>query len=152
VTIGRVLLDSAVFIYAIGQDHPYRLPCRTLMTALRNGQLDGEASVLVAQEVMHQRARRTGDRDSAASASRELSQFCTLHELTPSDVRRAAELFEDVDGLDAADACHAATALSRGITVIVSPDDAFDAVAGLTRLDPADAATQLSSDSQRPSW
>jgi hypothetical protein len=50
-------LDSAVFIYAIGVDHPYRAPCRALVTAMRSGDLVGEASVLAVQEVMHQRLR-----------------------------------------------------------------------------------------------
>jgi predicted nucleic acid-binding protein len=45
-------LDSAVFIYAIGVDHPYRAPCRALVTAMRSGDLVGEASVLAVQEVM----------------------------------------------------------------------------------------------------
>ncbi len=38
---------------------------------------------------------------------------------------------------------HAATALRRGIGVIVSTDRAFDGVSGLERLDPRDAVSRL---------
>jgi predicted nucleic acid-binding protein len=136
-------LDSAVFIYAIGVDHPYRAPCRALVTAMRSGDLVGEASVLAVQEVMHQRLRRTGDRRGAGAAADDLSVFCTIHGLTAADMRRAVDLFTRGDGLDAADACHAATALNRAIPVIISPDVGFDDVAGLARMDPAEAAAQV---------
>lgn len=142
-SLGRVLLDSAVFIYAIGIDHPYRDPCRALIAAMRGGDLVGEASVLAVQEVMHQRLRRTGDRRVAGAAARDMSVFCTVHGLTAADMRRAVDLFTGSDDLDAADACHAATALNRGIPTIISPDGGFDGVAGLERLDPVEAAGQV---------
>jgi predicted nucleic acid-binding protein len=66
-----------------------------------------------------------------------------LHDVTAADLRLALRLHADADGLDAADALHAATALNAGIDLLVSPDTAFDDVAGLTRLDPAEAAARL---------
>lgn len=143
-SLGRVLLDSSVFIYAIGAEHRYREPCRQLLVAVAEGTtVTGEASVLAAQELLHQRARRTANRSQAAAAARSVTTFCTLHELTPQDLVLASQLFERTAGLDAADACHAATAVRRGIAVLVSPDAAFDEVVGLRRLDPADAAARL---------
>ena len=41
------------------------------------------------------------------------------------------------------DAVHAATALRRGISIILSADHDFDDIAGLERLDPHDAVRQL---------
>ena len=41
------------------------------------------------------------------------------------------------------DAIHAATALNRGIDLILSPDTGFDDVEGLERLDPMDAEATL---------
>ena len=51
----------------------------------------------------------------------------------------ASQLVERTTDLDAADACHAATALHREIPVLVSPDRGFDTVEGLRRLDPVEA-------------
>lgn len=143
-SLGRVLLDSSVFIYAVGAEHPYREPCRAIVRSLVEGQsLTGEASVLAAQELLHQRARRTGDRAEAAHAARAMTSFCTLHVLTVEDMVLATEMFERSDGLDAAAACHAATAINRGTPIIVSPDRGFDGIGGLARLDPEEAAARL---------
>jgi len=45
--------------------------------------------------------------------------------------------------LSARDALHAATALNRGVPTIVSPDEAFDDVPQLERIDPLRAAARL---------
>ena len=102
-----------------------------------------ETTALAIQEVMHQRARRTSDRGSAAGVARDLTVTLPVHELRADDVGQATELFADVAELDAATACHAATAIDRGIATIISPDTAFDAVAGLSRLDPILADAEL---------
>lgn len=41
------------------------------------------------------------------------------------------------------DAVHAATALTRGIPMVLSPDVGFDHVPGLERVDPTDALERL---------
>jgi len=54
------------------------------------------------------------------------------------DVSRAVDLFEQYDDqrLPARDCLHAAVMLGRGLSFILSTDSHFDAVAGLTRVDP----------------
>lgn len=139
----RLLFDTAVFVYAVGAQHPYRTACRELVAALADQRLDGEASVELVQELVHQRARRTGDRAEAVQVGRNAAALCTLHDVTTADLRRALWLFGAHAGLQARDAVHAATALERGIPAIVSPDRAFDDVVGLARLGPRDVARLL---------
>jgi predicted nucleic acid-binding protein len=57
-----------------------------------------------------------------------------VHDVTPDDLRIALELFEGHERLHARDTIHAATAMNRGIDVIISPDVAFDGLPGLRRL------------------
>lgn len=142
-TLGRVLMDTAVFVYAVGSEHSYRHPCRRLVHALGEGAFDAEASVELVQEFLHQRVRRTGDRAASVHTSRQVASLCVLHDVTWADLRLALTLFETSDALHARDALHAATALNRDIGAIVSPDKAFDAVHGLERLEPAEAAARL---------
>lgn len=141
--IGRVLLDSAIFIYAVGAEHAYREPCRDLLTALAAERYQGAASVLAVEEVLHQRARRTGDRASAGRVAGNIVDLCPLHELTRADVVTGLRLYGLGPRLHARDALHAATALNRDIPVIISPDHAFDDVPDLQRLDPLDAVARL---------
>lgn len=139
----RALFDTAVFVYAVGTDHPYREPCRRLVEALGGQHVHAEASVELVQEFLHQRARRTGDRPEAVRLAQRVAALCTLHEVEVRDLRLALDLFAAHDALHARDAVHAATAINRGITSIVSPDRAFDDLDGLVRIDPRDAADQL---------
>jgi hypothetical protein len=141
--VRRFLFDTAVFVYAVGGEHPYRQPCRRLVDLAAAGTLRGEASVELIQEYTHVRARRTGDRDSAAREARDVAALCVLHDVTRSDLLLALSLFRSLPRLEMRDALHAATALERGIFVIVSPDRAFDDVTGLERLDPSRAEEVL---------
>jgi predicted nucleic acid-binding protein len=134
----RFLYDTAVFVYAYGADHPYAEPCREIVDRAGDGDLRGEASADLVQEVLHQRARRTGDRRRAAREAGAAAELCDLHDVRPEDVVRALELFAGTEGLGARDAVFAAVALNRGIPAILSPDRAFDDVAGLARVDPMD--------------
>jgi predicted nucleic acid-binding protein len=143
VTLGRALLDTAVFVYAVGEDHPYRDPCRRLLHPDALHRYGGEASVQAIQELLHQRARRTGDRAGAVGIAEAMAQLCPLHPLTPDDLRLGLRLFSDAPRLSGRDALHAATAINRGIPTIVSPDPDLDGVDGLRRLDPIAAALLL---------
>lgn len=141
----RFLFDTAVFLYAVGADHPYREPCRRLVSLAAEGHLLGEASVELIQEFVHVRSRRQGDRQQAVREAADIALFCELHDLTETDLRRALRLFKSVATLDMRDAIHAATALNRGVDLIVSPDRGFDGVPGLTRIDPIEAEARLAS-------
>ncbi|MGH8905851.1 MAG: type II toxin-antitoxin system VapC family toxin [Egibacteraceae bacterium] len=138
-----MLLDTAVFVYAVGVAHPYQAACVTLIAGVRDRRFRGEASALAIQELLHQRARRTGDRKMARQTARDAADLCPIHDLTTIDLDVGLRLFGDCERLGAIDALHAATAINRGIPVIVSPDKAFDEVPGLVRIDPVDAAALL---------
>jgi predicted nucleic acid-binding protein len=136
--VTRFLYDTAVFAYAYGAEHPYADPCRAIVDRAGAGELRGEASVDLLQELMHQRFRRTRDRARAAGEAAAAGELCLLHDVQRGDVLRALDLFAATERIGARDAVFAAVALNRGIPAILSPDRAFDEVAGLTRVDPAD--------------
>jgi uncharacterized protein len=140
----RFLYDTAVFVCAVGVDHPYREPCRAIVRAARDDRLRGEASVELVHEYAHLLLRRHGDRARAATEARAVWRLCTLHDATVDDLRRAVALFER-HALGGRDALHAATALNRGIPAVLTPDSAFDGLPGLERIDPTDALARLTS-------
>lgn len=136
----RVLVDTAVFAYALGAQHPYREPCRSIVAGAARRILRLEASADMLQELAHVRLRRTGDRAVAADDARDAAALCELHEVRPDDALRALALFRDSPALSARDAVFAAIAIGRGIPALLSPDRDFDSIPGLTRVDPADRA------------
>ena len=134
----RFLYDTSIFVYALGVEHPYREPCREIVRRAGTGDLQGEASADLLQELTHQRARRTGERASAVEAAKSVAKLAWWHPVEPDDVHRGLSLFSAHPDLSARDAVFAALALNRGIDAILSTDRAFDAVLGLERIDPAD--------------
>lgn len=125
-------------MYAVGGDHRYREPCRTVIEQARAGRLVGDASPDLLQEFLHQRARRTGDRPGACALARDVARLCRFDDLTEADARVALDLFDRYDRLSARDAVFAAFALNRGIDTVLSVDADLDGIEGLTRVDPAD--------------
>lgn len=134
----RFLYDTSIFVYALGREHPYREPCREIVRRAAAGDLQGEASADLLQELAHQRARRTGDRLGAAKAAQSVAKLAWWHPLEPNDVLKGIDLFEAHKNLDARDAVFAALAINRGIDAILATDRAFDGIDGLERIDPTD--------------
>lgn len=139
----RFLFDTAVFVYARGAEHLYREPCRELLRHSRDGSLAGEASVELVQEFGHVLRRRGLDGSTVRDQALAAAALCRLHDFGQPELRLALSLVAGVPSLGLRDAVHAATALRHGIGVVVSPDKAFDGVAGLERLDPRDALVRL---------
>lgn len=136
----RFLYDTNVFVYAFGGSSSYREACRSIVEHAAEGRLDGEASVDLIQEFLHQRMRQTGDRRLAAAAARRIRTLCRLHDVQTADVGLALTLFETHARLTARDAMFAAVALNRGVDAILTADQDFDGIPGIERVDPRDGA------------
>jgi len=138
----RVYLDSNVFLYAIGAEHDYREPCRALVRAAGERRLRGETGVEALQEVVHHRRRR--DDPHATDRAREILRICSaVHPLSAGDMRAALDLVDRHPELPTRDALHAATALTHGLTTVVSADTDFDTIGELRRIDPLDHAATV---------
>ena len=126
-----VLVDAAVFLYALGGEHELRTPCREV---LAHPALELHASVELVQEVVFHRLRR-GDRAKSVAEARLVADSCQLHDFDAHVLRRALSLMAE-GSIGGRDAVHAATALAAGLGTIVTPDADFDGIVGLTRIDP----------------
>lgn len=139
----RYLVDTNVFVYARGGDHPYRSPCRDVLMTAADGALTLEASVELIQEFTHLLLRRGIDRADALDEAHEVRSQCRLHAFDVEVLGVASRLLADHDDLGVRDAVHAATAMHAGIAAVISTDRVFDQVAGLTRIDPIDDRARL---------
>lgn len=90
----RFLFDTAIFVYAVGVEHPRRAPCRAIVREADAGRLRGEASVDIVEELAHQRMRRTGDRADAVRQARAVAGLCRLRAVTPSIAIAALDVLE----------------------------------------------------------
>jgi predicted nucleic acid-binding protein len=135
--VNRYLVDSNVFLYARGNHHHYREPCRAVLRAAARGHLVLEASVGVVQEFAHVLLRRGVDRTSALEEIDEVRSQCRVHAFDVDVLTRALTLLRAHPTLGVRDAVHAATAIHAGLASIVSADHAFDTVEDVKRVDPA---------------
>ena len=131
-----IVLDTTVLVYAVGEEHPLREPCRSLVEAIADERVEATTTVEVIQEFVHVRARRR-DRSDAAERGRELLRLLGPL-ITPGDAELALglRLFEETDGLGMFDAVLAAATMQSQAHALVSADRAFASVRGLTHLDP----------------
>lgn len=135
-------IDTAIIMYAAGGEHPLRGPSRRILSRIGDGDLDGVISVEVIQEILHRFVSIRRPEMGQAQASEAMDFFAPVLPITHALMRRVPELAGRYPDLDARDLVHVATCLHEGITDIVSPDRAFDQVAEVRRIDPAEFAAE----------
>jgi predicted nucleic acid-binding protein len=132
-------LDTNVFLYAAGADHPYQQPSQRILRRVADGELDATTSSEVVQEVLYVLTRR-GLRSQALSLARNiLTVFPALLEVGAAEMEAACGLLESAPELSPRDAVHAATMLTHGVSTIVSADAHFDQLPQLIRIPPDQA-------------
>jgi predicted nucleic acid-binding protein len=131
-----IILDTTVLVYAVGDEHPLREPCRRLLATHGAGRLRATTTIEVIQEFVHVRARRR-TRDDAVALARRFVEALDPIAATSDDLEAGLRLFADHPALGAFDAVLAAVAIARSADALVSADRAFAALPGLRWLDPA---------------
>jgi predicted nucleic acid-binding protein len=120
-----ILLDTTVLVYAKGDAHPLRDPCRELIAAIADRRLDATTTVEVIQEFVHVRARRRGRADAVALGRDYAELLAPLLSPTGKHLHDGLSLFERAASLGAFDAVLAAAAASAGVSALVSADTGF---------------------------
>jgi uncharacterized protein len=131
-----IVLDSNVLIYAKGEGHPLRDPCRALVEAIASGNVQATTTTEAIQEFVHVRARRRPREDAAALGRSYATLLSPLLPVREDDLRRGLELFEHHPELGAFDAVLAAATIASRAEAIVSADRTFAQVADLRHIDP----------------
>ncbi|MGB8294605.1 MAG: type II toxin-antitoxin system VapC family toxin [Polyangia bacterium] len=137
--MARVFLDANVFLYAVGGEGLQRQPCRDLLQAVGDGEIEAVTNAEVLQEILHVRSRRVNIKD-AVVAVRAVSEL--VREVLPvrrEDVLEACRLLERHPGLGARDAVHVAVMQNGSVHLLVSVDGDFDVLKEIRRLSPKDA-------------
>jgi uncharacterized protein len=134
-----VVVDTAVLIYAVGDEHQLREPCRRLIEANTFGRIEAGTTFEVIQEFAHVRSHRR-PRADAATLARNAMHNLSLITVGLDDLDLGLTLFEHLPRLGSFDAVLAAVALNRHAEALVSADLAFGDVPGLRWVDPATPA------------
>jgi len=132
-------LDTNIFLYAAGGDHPYREPCRHILRRVAEAELNATTSSEVVQEILYVLTRRGLRTQAVVLARNILAVFPALLEVGASEMNAACDLLESTPELPPRDAVHAATMLTHEITTIISADTHFDQLTQVKRIAPDEA-------------
>ncbi|MGH9190304.1 MAG: type II toxin-antitoxin system VapC family toxin [Acidimicrobiales bacterium] len=132
-----IVVDTTVMVYALGDPHPLREPCRHLLDAVDARRVAATTTIEAVQEFAHVRARRRSRHAAAASARYYARLLSPLLAPSMSDLLGGLELFEENPRLGSFDCILAATAMSNNVEALVSADTGFSGVHGLNHVDPA---------------
>lgn len=134
-----IVLDTTVLLYAVGVEHAFKAPCRTLVRAIADGDVAATTTVEVIQEFTHVRARRRDRKDATELARDYIELLSPLLVVEEPDLREGLRLYVDGTRIGAFDAVLAAAAHATGAAALVSADSAFSTVDGIRHVVPDDA-------------
>lgn len=131
-------LDVNVPMYAAGKPHPYKEACVWLLTEIANERLLVAIDTEIIQEVLYRYGALERYDLAVEMAANLLDLVPTVLPVGLKDIQRAVHLFAQYapEGVKARDVLHAAVMQSNGLTKIISTDNHYDQLIGITRLDP----------------
>ena len=130
------LVDSNVFMYAAGREHPFKKRAAAFLEKVAEGSVAAVTDAEVLQEILH-RYRALGrwsEGRQVYDAARTV--FPAVVAITGEVLDRARLLLDKHSELMARDALHAAVVRMHGFDSICSFDRDFDRVSGLRRVEP----------------
>lgn len=139
-----IIIDTTVLVYAVGAEHDFREPCRSLINAISDGDVTATTTIDAIQEFAHVRARRRTREDAVTLANSYVELLSPLLVVEEADLREGLRLFAANDRLGSFDSILIAAATAVGADAVVSADAAFAEVPSITHIVPdKDGVAQL---------
>jgi predicted nucleic acid-binding protein len=123
-----IVLDTAVFVYAVGVEHPLKGSSKRVLEAVQSGAVQGATTAGVLQEFADVRARRRPRSDAVALARDFAALLSPLQRVEENDLDLGLRIFERSDKLGSFDAVLAAIAINRDAEALISSDRGFRGV------------------------
>ena len=128
-----IFVDSNIPMYLVGAAHPHKSDARQLLEAAVSAAERLVASAEVLQEILH-RYVAIDRRDAIQPAFEALRGVVDeIFAIDETDVERARALVLGLPGLSARDALHAAVMEHHDVERIMTFDQGFDVVPGISR-------------------
>jgi len=131
-----ILVDSNIFMYAAGTEHPSKEPSRMFLERVAEGEIEAAMDAEVLQEILHRyRAiRRWPEGGRVYDLARQIVPL--VIPVTAEVLETARALLDRYPDLGARDALHAAVARNHGVRTLCSYDTDFDQIEDLERIEP----------------
>lgn len=133
-----MFLDTNIFIYAAGRDSPFKGRALGVLKKVVNSgaAVEYSTSVEVLQELLHYYTAKSERKKGFELVDYVLRLGLNIWPVELSDITFARSLMARYQSLATRDAVHAAVALRRNISEIISFDHDFDMVVEMRRIEP----------------
>lgn len=132
-----ILVDSNIFMYAAGADHPNKRSSADLVERIARGEVDAAIDVEVLQEILHRYRAIHRWEEGRLVYDLVRTVVPVVLDVSVETLDQARKLMDQHADLSARDAVHAATCLQHQLGAICTFDRDFDAIDGLRRVEPS---------------
>jgi predicted nucleic acid-binding protein len=131
-----IFIDSNIPMYASGSPSPQKQACLRFLEKILKGKIEAASSAEVLQEILHRyRAiNRLAEGILVYNAFRSLP--LRLFEITAQDTDAARDTLQKVPGISSRDSLHVAVMQRHHIKKILTYDQDFNRVSGITVVSP----------------
>jgi predicted nucleic acid-binding protein len=129
-------IDTNIFLYSVGRDHPLKPASVTAIHRIRDGQITAVINTEIIQEVLYHFQSIKQLSIGIRLAKDVVSISARVLPVEGVDLSLAIELLESYPKIQTRDAFHAATMIRNGIKEIISTDPHFDLIYEIKRIDP----------------
>jgi len=129
------LIDTNVFVYAIGAAHPLKHPSERVLSDVVAGTLAANLDVETLQEILHVYSSRGERRKGFRAIEHLLTLFPNPFPIERDEIEAAKELMMQHAFLGARDAIHAAVVQTKSLDGIITGDKVFDRLKNIERFD-----------------
>lgn len=132
-----ILIDSNVFMYAAGAEHPHKRPSIRFLEEVARSEVEAAIDAEVLQEILHRYRAMGRWKDGRAVFDHARRIAPVVLPVTAEILDLARDLLDRHDGLSARDALHAAVVQLHALRGICSYDRDFDEIPQLLRIEPS---------------
>lgn len=130
------LVDSNIFMYAAGREHPLKRRAAAFLEKAAEGSVETAIDTEVLQEILHRYRALKRWKEGRLVYDTARIVFPEVLAVTGEVMDGARRLMDEHGALMARDALHAAVVTVYGLTSITSFDQDFDLIKGLQRVEP----------------
>src|SRR3989304_4248123 len=135
-TAAKYFIDTNIFIYSVGREHPLKPFCQRVIRDIRDEKISAILNTEIIQEILY-RYQSIRELPSGIRLAKEIILLSQkILPVTERDLSLSLEILESYPQIETRDAFHAATMLNNGIQEIISTDTHFDLLPEIKRIDP----------------
>lgn len=135
-TAPQFFIDTNIFIYSVGREHPLKPACLNVIQSIRHQKIKAIINTEIIQEILY----RYQSLKALPAGIRLVKEVILLADrilpVMERDLELALEILESHPQIETRDAFHAATMIHNGIKEIISTDSHFDLIPGIKMIEP----------------